>query len=71
MILLTLILVIFGYCVTGAFICGLADEEEFFVLWLFLWPIMLVILLIALAADFATDVGYDIRERFQSYFEKE
>lgn len=71
MILLALILVIFGYCVTGAFICGLADEEDFYGLWLFLWPIMLVILLIARSAEFAVDVGYNIREQLQSYFEKE
>jgi hypothetical protein len=69
--LLGLILLIFGYCVTGAFICGLADEEEFYGLWLFLWPIMLVILLIARAAEFATDVGCNVRDHFQSYFEKE
>jgi hypothetical protein len=65
MILLIVLIAISGYLLTGAFFCGLVDDDEYLGLWMLLWPVAVVIIAISRGATIMYDLAGNIREHFE------
>ena len=64
MILLKVICFAIVYAAIGGLICGLMDDEDNMIWYMFIWPLFFVILLIVLVAELPRRIGKEFHDRW-------